>query len=196
MQLPVQTFLDLVEKTHRLCAFDLEASGLSGDYNSILVVSIKPFGKPPIVRTCKEPGDDEALVKWAVDELGNYDCWVSYYGRGYDMKMLRSRLLDAGCTYDLPYKHHIDLYFSVVASKLNPGHKSQGHVISWLYPEDKQDAKIMQKMTVSAKVWNEVLKSSTRAKALKTLSERCGRDTIGLQGLYTKTRHLIKDITR
>lgn len=196
MQLEPQVFLDMVEQTKKLCFFDLESTGLGGDYNSVLVVAVKPFGAAPIVRTCKEPGNDEALVKWAAEELGKYECWVSYYGRGFDVKMLRSRMLDAGMRTDLPYKHHIDMYFSVVASKLNSGRKSQAHVLSWLYPEDKEEAKILLKMTVSAKVWNQVLRADTRAEAMKTLTQRCARDTIGLQGLYVKTRHLIRDVKR
>jgi len=55
VQLDAQTFLRLVEDTNRLCCFDIEATGLHGDYNSVLVVSIKPYHKAPIVHTVERP---------------------------------------------------------------------------------------------------------------------------------------------
>lgn len=195
MQLDAQTFLRLVEDTNRLCCFDIEATGLHGDYNSVLVVSIKPYHKAPIVHTVERPGEDKELVQWAVEELAKYDCWVSYYGKGYDTRMLRTRLLDAGLKLDLPKKHHIDLYF-LVRYRLATSHRSQGHILSWLYPEPKEDGKVHEKMTVSARVWNEVLNDTTRSAALKTLCRRCASDTQGLQSLYEPVKHLIGEITR
>ena len=48
MQVNVQNYLDLLEQTGQLCFFDIEATGLRGDYNSVLVASIKPYNKEPI----------------------------------------------------------------------------------------------------------------------------------------------------
>ena len=43
LQLAAQSFLDLAERASALAFVDIEATGLRGDYNSVLVVSVKPW---------------------------------------------------------------------------------------------------------------------------------------------------------
>jgi len=40
-----QDFLNLVEQTKKLVFIDIEAAGLRSDYSSVLVVSVKPYGR-------------------------------------------------------------------------------------------------------------------------------------------------------
>ena len=63
MQLDTQEFLTLAEQANKLCFWDIEATGLRGDYNSVLVCSIKPFKSKPITFVVKQPGNDQKLVR-------------------------------------------------------------------------------------------------------------------------------------
>lgn len=187
MQIDTQVFLDMAEDTSKIAFVDIESTGLRGDYNSVLVVSIKPYRKQAIVFTCSEPGDDKGLLLCVGDELLNYECIVTYYGKGFDIPMLNTRLLSWGES-PLPTKHHIDMYYTL-KSKLLTARRSQGHLLSWLDTPEK-------KMSVGASEWNRVLDTKTRQKAMETMVDRCISDTKGLEHLYRKTRHLIGDIRK
>lgn len=181
MQLNVQDYLDLVEDTGKLVCFDIESTGLGGDYNSVLVVSIKPYNQKPITFSVKQAGYDIKVVREAKEELEKYLCWVSYYGKGFDIKMLNTRLTRWGINPVAP-RHHLDLYFAL-KEKLLTKRKSQGHLLGFFECD-------RQKMSVSAEEWNKVVAGGS----LKTMIERCESDTEGLESLYKKTRHLIKDL--
>lgn len=188
MQIDVQRFLRLTEAAQTLVFLDIEATGLRGDYNSVLVVSIKPFGAEPTSFIVERPGKDRAVVKAAQEALAEADAWVTYYGKGFDIKMLNTRLLRWGID-PIEKRPHIDMYYTL-KSNLLTARRSQGHLLSWLKtPENK--------MTVSAEAWNEALSGADEdgRKALKTMVERCESDVAGLEALYKRTSHLIRDIT-
>ncbi len=175
----------MAEASGRLLFFDIEAVGLRGDYNSILCVSVKPYGKKPETFAVTKPGDDKAMLRAATERLEKGIMWCGYYSKGFDIPMIRTRRLRHGMP-DIKKQPHLDLYFSLKANLLT-SRKSQAHLLSWLkVPE--------QKMTVSADDWNEVIVDPK--KVMPTMIKRCESDTIGLEGLYRKTRHMIKDVTR
>lgn len=181
-----QMFLRLVEKARTICTFDIESTGLRCDYNSVLVVSVKPYHKKPRTFFVNTSGDDKELVNAAARELEKFDCWISYYGKGFDFPMLQGRLLLHGLP-PLQKRHHLDMYYHINAHT-NTARKSQGHRISWLgTPEPK--------MSVSAQDWNEsVIKFS--GKVRDTMIARCESDVKGLEGLYDRTKHLVINVTR
>ena len=187
MQVDAQVYLRLLEKANKLVFVDIESTGLKGDYNSILCISLKPYKGKAYAFKCADPGDDFALVEVFRQEIQKFECAVTYYGKGFDWPMINTRLLRHG--FDpLKPMHHIDLYFSLKA-KLLTARKSQGHLLSWLETPEK-------KMSVSAQDWNRVLDPKTNAKAMETMVKRCNSDTTGLQALYERTSHLIGDIRR
>ena len=162
---------------------DIEATGLRGDYNSVLCVSLKPCNQKPLTFVVKQRGNDQRVVREVKAALEQYMVWCGYYSKGFDVPMLNTRLLH----WNLPpieKRHHIDLYFSLKSNILT-ARRSQGHLLSWLrLPE--------QKMTVSADVWNEVLHDPSK---MAIMVKRCESDVRGLQALYGRTRHLIRDIS-
>lgn len=185
MNIDTQHFLDLVEETGKICFFDIEATGLRGDYNSTICVSIKPYGKEPKTFAIKQVGNDQRVVNEAKAELEKYLAWVTYYGKGFDVKFLNSRLLKWK-EHPIDKRPHIDLYY-VLKSALLTARRSQGHLLNWLHTDD-------QKMGVGADVWSDLpFKLKTH---LPTMIERCESDTAGLEALYRETRHLIADIKR
>ena len=185
MNLDPQEYLDLVEGANKLVFVDLESTGLRGDYNSVLCVSFKAFGRKPYTLSITKPGNDQGVVYAAKRELERYSCWVTYYGKGFDLPFLNTRLLKWGLDPITP-KPHIDLYYSL-KYRLLTGRKSQGHLLSWLNtPENK--------MTVGADVWT--MASGGNTDSIATLRTRCESDVKGLEHLYRRTSHLIRDITR
>lgn len=191
MKLDPQDFLRLTEKAGTLAFLDIEATGLRGDYNSVLVVSIKPSGGQPTSFWVKQPGNDKKVVREAGDALAEYDAWVTYYGKGFDIPMLNTRRLRWNLP-PIPKRPHIDMYYALKANLLT-ARRSQGHLLSWLEPEG-DDGTTLEKMTVSAEVWNQILADPGRY--MPKMVARCESDAAGLEGLYNRTKHLIRDIKR
>lgn len=185
MRIDEQDWLRLVEKAHSLAFVDIESTGLRGDYNSVLCVSIKPYGLDPTSFLVKQPGNDQGVVVAAKEALESYDGWVGYYSKGFDIPMLNTRLL-RWHRDPIDKRPHIDMYYSLKYNLLT-ARRSQSHLLSWLGTPE-------QKMTVSAEEWNEVL-ANPKAH-MKTMKARCESDVIGLEGLYERTKHLIREIKR
>lgn len=211
MQIEPQMFLRLAEAAKSICFFDIEATGLRGDYNSTLCVSVRPYGGEAVTFSVRRPGEDDKVVAAAKAELEKYDAWTSYYGKGFDIPMLNTRLLRWGIP-PIAKRHHIDLYFTLKANLLC-ARRSQAHLLEWSdQPEIAQfiaghtvnegtrekikpaltATEHARKMTVSAEIWNKVL---ARPRVyMPTMIERCESDTLGLMALYQRTKHLIRDI--
>jgi hypothetical protein len=185
MRLEALDFLRLAERAHSLAFVDIEGSGLRGDYNSTLVVSIKPHGLAPYSQFVTVPGDDRKLVRWAKRELEKYDCWVTYYGKGYDIPMLNTRLLKHWSKPIEP-RHHIDMYYTLKFNLLT-ARRSQAHLLRFLETPT-------QKMDMDPDEWNQVLANPKRH--MPRMIARCESDVRGLAGLYERTKHLIRDIKR
>lgn len=185
MQIDPQVFLDMAEASHKLAFVDIEVTGLRGDYNSVLVVSVKPYGGKPVSYVVARQGQDRKVVSDAAAALEEYTCWVTYFGKGFDIPMLNTRLLRHGLS-PIDKRLHIDMYY-VLKYNLLTARRSQSHLLSWLNTPQ-------QKMSVGAETWNEVVAGDPVA--LATMVRRCESDTRGLEALYKKTRHLIADIKR
>lgn len=186
MQIDAQDYLRLVEGSNSLCFFDIESTGFKGDYDSILVASVLAYGNERADNfVIKQVGNDKRLVRELKECLESYDCWCTYYGKGFDVPMVNTRLLKWNNT-PVDKRHHLDLYFSLKAN-LNTSRKSLGHLVSWLgVPE--------QKMGVSADVWNQITVDFNRN--IKILTERCESDVVALRDLYERTKHIISEIKR
>jgi RNase H-like protein len=185
MQIEAQRFLDIAERASAIAFFDLESTGLNCDYNSVLCVSVKPYGVSPMSFAVKRPGFDSKVVRDARDFLAEFPLWVSYYGRGFDVLMLNGRLLKHG-DEPLPKHHHLDMYYCM-RYRVNTGRRSQAHLLEWLGTPEK-------KMTLSPDEWNAVQRDPRTH--MPILIERCESDVAGLEALYKRTRHLVAEISR
>jgi uncharacterized protein YprB with RNaseH-like and TPR domain len=187
MQIDVQDYLPLVEATGQIVFFDIEATGLRGDYNSILVISLKPYGEKPYSFVVDQPGRDKGVIAEARDALHEYQTWVSYYGKGFDVPLLQARLLANRCKRLEKDKHyHLDMYFSLKSHVLT-ARRSLAHLLEWLDCDEK-------KMSMSPDEWNNVLRQPK--KYLPRMTKRCESDVIGLENLYDETKHLLLDLRR
>ena len=180
-----QVFLRLAEKAKTLVFFDIESTGLRGDYNSVLVVSVKPYKEKPESFRVEQPGNDKRVVREAKERLEDADAWVGYYSKMFDIPMLNTRLLKWGYK-PIGKRPHLDMYFTLRANLLT-ARRSQSHLLAWLNTPE-------QKMTVGADVWNEILHNFNPA--MKTMVQRCESDCAGLEGLYEKTKHVVGEIKK
>jgi hypothetical protein len=183
MQIDAQTFLPIAERANALAFVDIEASNLKADFGTVVVVSIKPYGKEPVTFSTG-PGRDKGLLQDVQKEMSKYPVWVTFYGKMFDIPFLNSRALVNGLP-PLPKYHHIDLYW-VIKLQTALSRRNQAHLLEWLEAPSK-------KMSVSPNVWAEL---PVRKDALPKLVERCESDVIGLEAMYEKTKHLIREITR
>lgn len=181
-----QDYLRLVEKNNSICFFDIEATGLRGDYNSILCVTVRPYRGRPTTFRVDTVGNDRRVVREAREYMDTFDCWCGYYSKGFDKPMLNTRALRWGDD-PLPPKHHIDLFFTLKSHTVM-SRKSLAQFAGLLDLHD-------QKMGVSPNVWTEVL-GHPRGQAMRTMVQRCESDTEVLRQMYDKTKYIIKEIKR
>ena len=181
-----QKYLEYLEKTNSICFWDIESTGLRGDYGTILVATVRPFNGRPTTFRVEQVGNDQRLARELSSHLSSFDCWVTYYGKGFDKPMVNTRLLRWN-REPLEARHHIDLYFTLKANTLM-SRRSMAQYAGLLELHD-------QKMGVSPNVWTDIL-GQPRGQAMRTMVQRCESDTEVLKQLYEKTKHLIKEIKR
>jgi uncharacterized protein YprB with RNaseH-like and TPR domain len=184
VNIDAQDYLDLCEATASMVFVDIEALGLKADYGSSVCVSLKRYGKKPYTLVVKQPGNDQKLVREAKEELEKYRLWVTYYGKGFDIPFLNTRLLRWGAE-PIEKRPHVDLFFTLKANVLT-ARKSQAHLLGWLGTKE-------QKMSISASDWADL---PFNPRLLETMVKRCESDVTGLEALYRRCRHVINDIKR
>src|SRR5205809_4082037 len=101
----------------RVAVFDIETTGLKGDFDIILVAVVRPYGTrekaksfhidlhtPDLLKA------ERILLKQIVEELDTYDGLITYYGSMFDVPMLRTRMFYHGLS-PFPKIKHLDMYF-------------------------------------------------------------------------------------
>jgi uncharacterized protein YprB with RNaseH-like and TPR domain len=185
MNVDAQDYLRLVEKAGTLATWDIEATALIADLGSTLCASVKPYGKKPYTFKVKAVGNDVKVVRDLKDALEEYDCWLTYFGKGFDLPFINTRLLKWGYP-PIESRHHIDLFFTL-KHNTKMSSKGLGRFASLLGTDD-------QKMGVSQNVWSEM--GFKIHEHMPTMVRRCESDTSVLEALYDKTKHIIKEVKR
>lgn len=172
-----QELLAVAEQARAIVFWDLETTGTTAEYDSLLVGCVKPYGRRVEVYSVTKPGEDRSATAALAERLNSAYVWVTFYGRRFDVPFLESRLLHHGLP-PLQHRLHIDLYM-LIRYRLALSRRSQAHLLRWLNAPE-------QKMSLSPDVWNEVVRDPD--KGLKTLVRRCASDVRGLEALYRRLR--------
>jgi len=110
---------EAAQSGERIGFLDIEATSLNASFGYMLSYCIKRQGgevlKRPIdVADIKAHRYDKALCQQFLEDINEFDRFVTYYGTGYDIPFIRTRCL----THNLDFPpigslFHSDLYYSV-----------------------------------------------------------------------------------
>ena len=162
--------------------FDIETTDLKADGGQILCASIKPYGEP--VETYKseiylpEGGDDRTVLVDIRDRLRDFDYIVTWYGTGFDMPFLKTRLLITD-QERLGEIYHVDLYYTSRFHYLFNSNRMQS------VEEALFDGKT-HKTRLSRTLWAKALSFDykVRLEALNYIADHCEMDVISLENIF------------
>lgn len=173
-------------KNVKVAIWDVETSNLKPDFAVMLCAGVKPYGKEPVMLWKGRNGvNDKKLVKSVKDELEKYDILVSYYGLGFDLKFLNSRLLYWG--YEpVKERFHIDVYR--IARKLFNITPRRLATVSYFL-------KIEGKDHVEGETWMRAALEGDK-RAIEAIVDHCKRDTEVLEKVFDRVKGTLRSISR
>lgn len=186
MTVDEQRFLTLCERAGALAFVDIESTGLTADYNNLLVVSVKPYDEKPYSFSIRQAGNDQKVAREAKEALEQYEVWCTFYGKGFDIGFMNTRLLKWGVP-PIEKRPHLDLFYAL---KYNTrmSRKSLAHFGRWLKCEE-------DKMDMTPQDWIDA-GSNPNGPVMKKMIKRCESDCILTENIYKKTRHLVRSISK
>lgn len=181
----------------RISAFDIESSGLDGDWASILCASFcviasddpKEIGKvTTLTRKIrpKDPMDDGALAAKIRDAVEDWNVIVTWNGKLFDLPFVNARLLKAGYE-DCNPQMHLDLMWYATGNSARLASRKLDNV-----------AKFFKTMNQKYEVPNEVLQASRYGdpEALKEVIKHCEADVRILRDVYWRLIPRVRNIHR
>ena len=186
----------MVKPKRRIIGWDIEATHLRANFGHVLCIGWKVFGQKTVhvpsiqdyngscksCKTLKEPINDKALLEAVYDDLASADAWVTWFGKGFDVKFVNSRLIFHGLP-PLPPIPHIDGW-RTAKSKLCLTSNRLATVQDFLQLPTS-------KTSVDGHQWN--LASSGDPAALRYIFDHCRKDVNVLEEAYDKMLPLIVD---
>lgn len=161
--------------------WDLECSDLNANWGVILCGGVKTYGKKDThVHTSKTPTNDKDVVRRIADDVADADAWVTWYGAGFDVPFLNSRLIFHGLN-PLPPVPHIDGW-KIARYKLKLNSNRLQSVRDFLgLPSDKTK--------VAGPIWLAAI--SGKKWAMKYIVDHCRADVEVLEQAYDRIKGLI-----
>ena len=166
----------------RVGYFDIETSHLKADFGLMLCYSIKVAGKDEIlsrsvtnreIRTCM----DEKVVRKCVEDLSQFDRIVTYYGKGFDVKFVRTRAVSLGIEFPtFGSMIHDDVYFMIRNRFLLSRNRMENACRNLVGATEKTH--------MDPRRWIQALQGD--AKAIAWIQDHCNRDVRDLERLHKK----------
>ena len=171
----------------KVIIWDIEATNLSANFGYVLAVAGKALGDSKVhcfdVSDYKgyrnDPTNDKKLVKEASEYLSEAGAWVTWYGGGFDVPYINSRLIHHGLS-PMPPIPHIDGW-KIAKYKLKLNSNRLASVSSFL--------EIEEKTKLDGPTW--IKASAGNKKALDYVVEHCIQDVIVLEQAFNKIKPLI-----
>lgn len=179
----------------RILVFDIESTNLKANFGSILCVGYKFVGQrsthvPSILdyhdicNHCdriEDPENDRELLKEFSRVYNSADIVVSWYGKGFDVPFIQTRLLFHKLPPLSPVPH-VDGCRDIAQKYLKLHSNRLGAVQEFL---DLPNAKT----PLASKEWN--LARAGKKRGLKYVIEHCKQDVLVLEEAYLKLRNLM-----
>jgi len=178
----------------RVGILDIESSGLIGDFGVTFCVVIKIFGRDElkIFKMDIGPRDMLASEKKMLKELVHYlrtlDGIVTYYGTGFDIPFLRTRMLSHGLTGYIRKLRHLDLYYTVRGKLL----LSRNRLMNVIEMLKIADGTVPDKGRVEPAKWMRVIFAGDK-KAMQEVVDHCVEDVYALEAALLRLQGVAPD---
>ena len=164
----------------RIVAFDLETFDLAADYGLIMVGCVKDRGGETKTFFAHGDRDERECVVAIRDELERADYVCTYYGTGFDLPYLNTRLIIHG-ERPLHQIRHVDLYY-VAKFKLKLNRNRLANVEMALFG-------VSNKTEILPGIWRRALQGDQAA--LDYIADHCQRDVAILERCFDRLRGFI-----
>lgn len=190
----IESFLDPTQQ--RIGVLDIETTGLAGDFAVIFCVVVKIYGRDErrVFKLQLRELDLLSAEKRMLRDVRNYirtlDGVITYYGTGFDIPFLRTRMLSHGLE---PFAkvRHLDLYYTVRGKLL----LSRNRLMNVIELLKTSDGTIPDKGRVAPPLWMRALYSRDTS-ALKAIIDHCVEDVDALEAALNKLRFVAPDIVQ
>ena len=165
----------------RTCIFDMETMGFDADFDRMICSVVKEYGtrRDNIIIRPKHYNDDIDSILRVKETLERFDILVTYYGKGFDIPWLNSRLLLMG-EPRVRKMYHIDLYYIIKNMvKRTVRRKSLGHIADIFELEEG-------KMRIPNKIWRGAHDGDESC--IRTIVERCKSDVRLTEQTYDRLK--------
>lgn len=130
--------------------------------------------------------DDRELVKAYRDALAEYDIWVTWNGKLFDVPVLNGRLLYHGLE-PLPKRMHIDAMYAASGSSTRIGRRSLQSVSEYFGVANR-------KTPLSVRVWDAAMSGDKAAYGL--IKEHCDADVLVTRDVFNVLKPQFQTIQR
>lgn len=173
----------------KILIWDIESSHLKADWGTVLCIGWKWYGEEaiqvPSMMDYKgwkvDVTDDRNLVTTFHEVMMQADMLVTYFGKGFDIKMMQSKFLEYNLPV-LPNIPHVDLFYTV-KSNMTLTRKSLDNTAHYLSLDN-------EKTYLNGKIWKRAM--AGHVESMNYVIEHCRADVLVLEELYTKLRPLVR----
>lgn len=144
------------------------------------------FGRVSGFRKGADITNDRALVKSIRDAVNEYDIWVTWNGRLFDVPVLNGRLLFHGLE-PLQPKMHIDLMYKATGGSVRIGRRSLQSVSEYFDVPNR-------KTPLSVRIWDKAMAGDESAYSL--IAEHCDADVLVTRDVFNVLKPQIGNIQR
>ncbi|MDR5660048.1 ribonuclease H-like domain-containing protein [Serpentinicella sp. ANB-PHB4] len=108
-------------KDKRICIFDIETTGLNRHNDKVILIGYFSIinGKETEIKQifAEHPNEEKTLLNYFVNEVLNFDIFITFNGQSFDIPFLQTRLNHHNIEFNLFRLDHIDLFRYVKAYK-------------------------------------------------------------------------------
>lgn len=179
----------------KVALFDIEATGLRGDFGMILCAVVKPLGSRDTKHVFQLDFDNPDLLNAEKNMLleikeclESFDGSCGYFSSRYDLPMLRTRMIYHGIK-PIPKQKHLDIYWTV-KRVINTSSRRMERVGDLM--RVNANTKLPQKTKLDINEWIKVAFSRDK-KSLGYIVQHCINDVDMLEGIIEELRDFIPD---
>ena len=144
------------------------------------------FGKVDGFSKGSDITDDKNLVRSIRDSLAEYDIWVTWNGKLFDVPVLNGRLIYHGLE-PLPERKHIDLMYYATGGSVRIGRRSLQSVSEYFNVANR-------KTPLSVRIWDKAMSGEAGAYAL--IAEHCDADVLVTRDVFDVLKPQVMQIHR